>query len=539
MTNLISLTLEGVSYQLPDGSILFSDLHEQFDGRPTGLVGRNGIGKSVLARILAAELLPSSGRCIGSGSIYYLPQQISIHPEQTVASLAGVQNIIDALERIERGGSAAADFEIVGERWDIRQQLQQQLTLHQLAHLQSCTPAAQLSGGEAMRVALLGAFLSQADFLILDEPTNHLDNKNRDALQQQLQRWKNGLLVVSHDRALLETMQRIVELSTLGLRSYGGGYSFYAQTKQEERTNAVALLEQRKAEYKREQRLLRKQREKVEQRQARGKKQAAETNQAKILLGRQKERSETSTGKLKAQQSAKHNELSMQVRAAAQQVEEDLSIVLYTPETEQTIPTKIAELDGVVLPFVSMAATINLSVNKAQRIGVVGPNGSGKSTLLRVLAGLIAARAGQCNVFVKAAYLDQRLALLQPEQSVLEQVLLANHTLGEAALRTRLAQLGLNAQRILLPSSLLSGGERLKGALACVLYADQPAHLLLLDEPSNHLDLNSMQALEVMLRQYRGALIVVSHDQAFLNNLALTDRLTATYNDWLLQPISL
>lgn len=532
------LALEGVSYVLPDGRTLFSGLNEQFDLRPTGLVGRNGVGKSVLAGILAGQLPPASGRCVRSGSVHYLAQQAAPRVAGTVAALAGVQARLDALGRIEAGSAAAEDFDILGDRWDVRLALQQELERCGLGHLDAATPAATLSGGEAMRVALIGALLSEADFLILDEPTNHLDRPNRLALIEQLQRWPRGLLAISHDRQLLEAMQRIVELSTLGLRGYGGGYSFYAQRKEEERRNALSLLEQRKHERQREEQSLREQRERQERRQARGNRQGREANQAKILLDRQKARSETSAGKLRRQHAAASEQLTLRVREAAEQVEDQDAIVLHAPPAAMPAQRRIAELDGVELPFV-LAATrrIDLMLGGQQRVGVVGPNGCGKSTLLKVLAGQLQASGGTCRVAVEAVYLDQGLATLAPQRPVLEQLQAANRGASEADLRTRLAQLGLDARKIAVPSAALSGGERLKAALACALYADPPAQLLLLDEPSNHLDLPSMQALEAMLRAYRGALVVVSHDDAFMDSLGLTHRLLAGSDGWRLEII--
>ncbi len=538
MTNHF-LTLESVSHVLPDGRALFSDLTAQFDQQPTGLVGRNGIGKSLLARILAGELEPTAGRVLRSGRVHYLAQQISCHHDATVAALAGVQPVIDALARIEAGSTDAADFDAVGDRWDIHQRLRSELDRHQLDYLDIDRPAATLSGGEAMRVALVGAFLVDADFLILDEPTNHLDRSNRQLLLQQLQRWPHGLLVVSHDRELLEQMARIVELSTLGLRSYGGGYSFYAQCKAQEREEALQQLAQRKHERKREEQTLQDQRERHERRQARGNRQGRDANQAKILLGRQKERSENSAGKFRTQQAEAREQLSQRVRDAAQQIEASAAITIYAPAGASPASRWIATLSDVVLPFgLQDAHPINLSLQGRQRVGVTGINGCGKSTLLRLLAGQLQPAAGQCEVRVPVAYLDQHLSALQPQHSALAQLQSANAGLSEAELRTRLAQLGLSADRVVQPAGLLSGGERLKAALACALYADTPAQLLLLDEPSNHLDLASVQALEEMLRQYRGALLVVSHDEAFLDRLALSERLQATPDGWTLVPWS-
>lgn len=530
------LALEGVSHVLPDGRALLCTLDERFDLRHTGLVGRNGVGKTLLARILAGQIQPSAGRCLRSGRVHYLAQQVASLEQATVAGLAGVQATLDALARIEAGSAAAEDFDAVGERWDLRQRLRHELERNGLGHLHAATPASTLSGGEAMRVALIGAVLAEVDFLILDEPSNHLDRASRQALIEQLRRWPKGLLVVSHDRRLLETLERIVELSPLGLRSYGGGYSFYLQCKARERQSAIQQLEQRKLERKREEQSLREQRERQARRQARGKRHGQEANQAKILLDRQKERSEGSTGKLRQQQAATRQRLARQVREAARQVEEDAPISLQAQPVTQAGQRGVVELEALVLPFVASAGPVDLALNGQQRVAVVGPNGCGKSTLLKVLAGQLQPLAGRCDVAVRSAHLDQRLANLAPCRSVLEQLRAANTRAGEDVLRMRLAQLGLDAQKISISSGSLSGGERLKAALACVLYADPPARLLLLDDPDNHLDLPSLQALEAMLRSYQGALLVVSHDDAFMDNLGLTDRLLATAQGWRMEP---
>ena len=534
MTNP-SITLDSVTHVLPDGRTLFSDLNATIDARPTGLVGHNGAGKSVLARILAGQLAPTNGRCTRSGTAFYLPQQVSPAPDATVASLAGAQPTLDALAHIETGSTDPADFDALADRWDIRQRLRNELERHGLGHLKAQTPATRLSEGEAMRVALAGAMLSDADFLILDEPSNHLDRNHRQALIEQLRHWRRGLIVVSHDRQLLDSMAHIVELSSLGLRNYGGNYGFYATAKAREHKHALHELEQRKLERRREEHAMRDQRERQARRQAQGHREGKESNQARILLGRQKERSEASAGKLRQQQCDAQRTLNQRVHQAAQHVQRDAAVSLHAIPVEQRKQRRVVELDGVELPHVPPTTRrIDLTLQGRQRLGVVGPNGCGKSTLLKVIAGLVAPRVGTRKTIPGTVYLDQRLAALDPQRTVLAQLQTANPAASESDLRTRLAHLDLDAHKIVPPSGALSGGERLKAALACVLYADPPPPLLLLDEPGNHLDLASTEALEAMLRSYPGALIVVSHDDVFLGNLGLTERLLATARGWTL-----
>lgn len=529
----IHLTLDDVSYQLPDGRILFSHLNMAFHAQRIGLVGRNGVGKTVLARLLAGELRPSAGRCLRGGTTHYLAQRAGAPRGDTAAGLAGLQGALDALARIEAGSVDARDFERLAERWDLRQRLEREWRRFGLGHLCPETPADALSGGEAARAALCGAMLSDADFLILDEPSNHLDRSQRQALIEQLSLWPRGLLVISHDRRLLAGMERIVELSPQGLAGYGGAYDFYAEHKEREQARALQTLEQRKQERLRGQRALREQQERQERRQARGERRGREANQARILLDRQQQRSEDSVGKLRRQQAAAREALDQAVSEAARRAEDDAAVVVHALPQGPALPRVAVVLDEVALPFAPEATRrIHLSLGGGRRIGVVGANGCGKSTLLKVLAGRLRPLAGQARAPAACAYLAQDLDGLDPGRGAIEQLLAANPAAGESRLRMLLAQLGLDAERATRPCGRLSGGERLKAALACALYADPPPTLLLLDEPSNHLDLPSLQALEAMLRAYRGGLLVVSHDDAFLDALDLDGWLTADEDGW-------
>ena len=525
MTSSI-LALDSASFVLPDGRILFSGLTEQFDSRRTGLVGRNGAGKSVLARLLAGELEPSAGRCLRPASVYYLAQHAGQGGAQTVAGLAGVGPVLAALERIEAGGLEARDFDTVGEQWDIRQRLAQALERAGLGQLGPDSPAASLSGGQAMRVALAGAALRDPDFLILDEPSNHLDREGRQALAGQLLAWRKGLLVISHDRELLGIMERIVELSAQGLRSYGGNVAFYEEARRQEQDSAARQLEHARLALRRDEQDRREQRERQARREARGKREGKTANQAPILLGGRRERSEGSAGRLRLQHEAAREEGAQAVRDAAQQVRADAAVRIHAAGAAAPAQRRVALLEDALLPWVRRPLDrISLSLAGRQRIGIEGPNGCGKSTLLTALADAVSPPA-------RVARLDQQLGILDPHRSTLDHLLERNRSAGQDMLRTWLVQLGLDADAVRRPSGLLSGGERLKAALACVLYADEPPELLLLDEPGNHLDLPSLAALEAMLNAWQGALAVVSHDSVFLERIRLTHRLRATPEGW-------
>ena len=535
MTEL-RLTLHGVSYVLPTGKTLFSDLSASFGAQRTGLVGRNGVGKSLLARILAGETAPSSGSVARSGRVHYLAQDLlQTNADQTVATLAGLQPAFDALARIEQGSCADHDYELLAERWDIRPQLQAALHAAQLTGLNADAPTRQLSCGQAMRVALVGAQLSGADFLILDEPSNHLDAAHRSALATQLRHWRGGLLLISHDRSLLNAMDCMAELASNALTFYGGSYDFYLNSKQQQEQAALQTLAQAKLERDRQQRSLHEQHQRQQRQQAAANRVGKNANQAKLLLGTQKARSQATAGRLAQQQTQAREAAQQRVREAAQAIDwQAANIYLHVPPLQELLPPErvVTALDAVQLPWSSQLPAVSLRLQAGQRIAITGPNGCGKSTLLRVLAGEIEPLQGRRQMSASFAWLDQRLSSLDDELSVITQLQQAAPRTPQGLQRMRLAQLGLNASHMDQPCRLLSGGERLKAALACALYRDAAPQMLLLDEPDNHLDLPSQQALQAMLCQYPGTLVLVSHDEALLQALQLTHRLAISEAGW-------
>ncbi len=516
------LQLDRLSYVLPDGTSLFHQLLFSFTPQRIGLVGANGVGKSVLARLLAGEATPASGAVRGDGSVAYVAQELSPAHFPTVASLAGADGVLDALGRIAAGSVDEADHALVGERWDAGARLQQALDEIGLGHLLPDTPATSLSGGERQRIALAGAWLSQADWLIFDEPSNHLDAGQRARLVRQIARWPRGLLLVSHDRSLLAHVDEIVELSAQGLRSYGGNYAFYAQQRALEQAGFASALQAEKAGEKRGQRAAHQLAERLQRHVARGEREGRHANQSKLLLDAKKESSQDSQGKLRLRAQAAQAERRQRVREASERCAPDAERLLLAPDSSVPNGKLMLELRALVLPH-GQVQPIDLVLSGPRRLAVTGDNGSGKSTLLRVIAGRLVPASGEVLCHGRLAWLDQHAGLLDGELSAVERLQALNPTLPLGELCTRLALLGISGARATMASGLLSGGERMKVALAAELYAQTPPQLLLLDEPDNHLDLASLQAMERMLVQYRGALLVVSHDEAFLQQLRLDE----------------
>lgn len=532
MTALL-LTLERVSHRLADGRVLFSDLSFQFEPIATGLVGANGVGKTHLARLLAGHDTPQQGRCLRGGRVFLLPAR-SGAPRGSIGALAGVGAQLRALDRIVAGSVDAEDFTLAEGHWDLRERLARQWQECGLpAGLSADDDAASLSGGQAMQVALSGAWASAADWLILDEPSNHLDRQQRALLVQQLQRWRGGLLVISHDRALLEHMHCIVELDGQGLHRHGGPYAHYASLRRQQQQAAQARADHARNAHRQQQRQARQQHERAQQRQARGNHDARHANQAPILLGLQKQRAQASAGRVQQASAARLQESSARVREAAAAAPQAVVLAALAPAVAAG-SSRIARLQSVVLPF-GNRAPLDLIVQRGQRIALVGSNGSGKSTLMKVMAGQLAAEAGTIDMTAHVALLDQDLAVPNAEQSVLQVVQVANPEAPPAQLRTRLALLGLDADRIARPFATLSAGERLKGALACALYATPAPELLLLDEPGNGLDLDALEALQHLLAHYRGTVVMSSHDPHLLQALCPTHQLCADGPGWHLQ----
>jgi ATPase subunit of ABC transporter with duplicated ATPase domains len=526
-----SIVLSNLGWSTPDGRSLFENLDLSFGRERAGLVGRNGVGKSTLLKLISGALAPRSGTVSIQGRPAVLRQTVQVDPHETVAELFGATEALAVLRRAEAG--EATEDDLATADWTVEARLAAALARVGLA-AEPGTRLAALSGGQRTRAGLAALVFAEPDFLILDEPTNNLDREGRAAVIELLTGWRAGVIVVSHDRELLEGMDAIVELTTLGASRYGGGWSAYRARKGQELAAArhdLADAERQLADLARRARTTA---ERKARKDGAGKRNAARGDAPKILLGARKDRSE-GTGGEQARLAERRREQALAEAASARaRVEVLQPMTVALPSTGLPAQREVVRLERVTAgyaPNQPVIRDLSLAITGPERVALGGPNGAGKSTLLALITGGLKPWSGSVRVLTRFALLDQRAGVLEPGLSIRDNFRRINPQADENACRAALARYMFRAEAALQTAGSLSGGQLLRAGLACVLGGPTPPPLLILDEPTNHLDLDSIEAVEAGLKAYDGALLVVSHDEAFLEAVGITRRLTPGGDD--------
>jgi ATPase subunit of ABC transporter with duplicated ATPase domains len=519
-----SFHLSGVQWHLADGTCLWQEpLHLSIARERLGIVGRNGVGKTVLARILAGRE-PSAGTVLRSGRVHLVAPPVLPNDRRSVGEAMGLGPMFAAVGRLVAGLATPEDLVVADGQWDLHARVADALADAGLCDVKPADALASLSGGQRMRVVLAGARVADAHSIILDEPSNHLDAEARTGLLSWLLAEQRTVVVVSHDRQLLRCVDRIAELSPRGLASYGGNYTLYRARRDGSEAAARVVLQHALVE--REAALAKQRREQDarQRRQARGRRLARTANLPGATINALRETSEATGARDARRDAANRRSLDTAVRVAAERAGQAPAIVLALPASRVAADKPVLELQGLQLPHVGGSAIETTLVGPA-RVAVTGPNGCGKSTLLRVIAGALRPRQGSAMALVRTAVLDQDGGEALPlHSSLLECLRTLDCPVRGSELRTRLAQLRIDASRVHLPMGMLSAGERVKAALACALWRREPARMLLLDEPTNHLDLDTTLVLQTTLQGFGGALVVASHDVEFVESLRPTHR---------------
>jgi ABC transport system ATP-binding/permease protein len=458
------------------GPLLLENINLQVErGESVGLLGRNGAGKSTLLKLLNGDLSPDSGAVSRQQNLRaaYLSQDVP-------------QELSGRVDRIVAGGldSASLQFE---HPWQGQLQVEQILSRMQL------DPSADfevLSAGMKRRVLLARELVRSPDLLLLDEPTNHLDIDAIDWLEDFLKRWGGTLFFVTHDRVFLQRLAtRIIELDRGRLFDWNCDYVTFLQRKE-----ALLSAEQ-------------------EQNVNFDKKLAQEEQWIRKGIEARRTRNEGRVRALK------------RLRELRRERREQAGKVRMQIQSEKRSGRLVIDVENISYSFgaETIVRDFSTTIQRGDKIGIIGPNGSGKTTLLRLLMGELTPQQGsvQLGTNLEVAYFDQLRAQLDESKSVLDNVGQGRDTITvngkQRNLVGYLEDFLFTRDRVKAPISALSGGERNRLLLARLLA--QPANLLVLDEPTNDLDIETLEVLEELLMDYAGTLLLVSHDRAFLNNL--------------------
>lgn len=511
------LILADVSYSHFDGTPVLSGISASLTGK-VGVVGQNGSGKTTLLRLLAGELQPTTGTVQRSDALSYVPQDLTLNTDDSLAGLMGIADKLAALQAIQAGSTDAADFDILAEDWDVENRAL--VTLQSLGLAENLggddalsRPVGALSGGEAMAAALAGAIVRGPAILLLDEPTNNLDSHARQWLYRAVEKWSGCLVVVSHDEELLERMDAIAELRNGGLKLYGRNFSGYLELSRAEQETEERRVAEATAKLRGEKRRNAADQTKAARSAKQGVAARDKSRFPTAAIHLRKSAAEKSAGKQRVAREARLESADAALRQAKLAARPDEHITVELPETEMPAGKIALELESAGRTFM---------IQGPERIALAGRNGSGKTTLLKAILGQATLPGLSVRrVIPEIGWLPQRLDYFDNTKSAIENLVVWAPYLTPNEAHAVLAQFLLKNKRAHQLAGTLSGGERLRLALACMLSTRPAPRFVLLDEPTNNLDRQSAAELAEAMNTFRGAVLAVSHDAKFLRSIGI------------------
>ncbi|NED38130.1 ABC-F family ATP-binding cassette domain-containing protein [Streptomyces sp. SID8499] len=516
-----SITCTALSFAWPDGTSVFSGLDIAFGPGRTGLVGANGTGKSTLLKLIAGELTPSDGVVRVAGEVGCLPQNVTLGTGLRVDEALGIAAQRAALHAIEAGDAAEEHFETVGDDWDVEERALATLGELGLGHIGLDRTVGEVSGGESVLLRLAALLLRRPDVLLLDEPTNNLDLYARRRLYAAVAAWPGVLVVVSHDRELLDLVDQIADLRAGRVTWYGGNYAAYEEALAVEQDAAERMVRVAESDLRRQKRELVDAQVKLSRRKRYGQKMWDSKREPKIVMGARKRAAQESAGKHRILHEERLTAAKERLDEAVEAVRDDDEIRVELPYTAVPPGRDVLTVRDLRTAYGARVSG-GLDLRGPERVALVGRNGAGKTTLLRTVAGELPPVSGEAVAHVPLRFLPQRLDVLDDELSVVENVARFAPDATANRVRARLARFLFRGARADQKAGTLSGGERFRAALAALMLAEPAPQLLLLDEPTNNLDMASVRRLTSALESYEGALIVAGHDLPFLRSIGIT-----------------
>lgn len=519
------LTLQNISYKHNNSDLLFDNIgftvnnHEKI-----ALIGNNGVGKSTLLKIIAGELKPSNGDLRVSSPPYYIPQIFGQYNHFTIAEALRVHDKLKALKEILDGNVTEENLNVLNDDWTIEERCSNALKYWQLSDLDLTEKIENLSGGQKTKVFLAGILIHEPELVLLDEPSNHLDKATRELLYHFIESTNSSLIIVSHDRKLLNLLNNVYELSKRGITIYGGNYDFYAEQKQVENN---ALNQDLQSKEKALKKAKEKERETLERQQkldARGKKKQEKSGVARIMMNTLRSNAENSSSKLKSVHVEKIDGISKELRELRSALP-DIDQMKFGFDDSGLHKGKILfKANAINFSYrdqLLWKKDLNIEILSGERIALKGSNGSGKTTLIKIILGKLNPKSGTVySSQNKSVYIDQDYSLINNELKVYDQAQQFNDSgLEEHDIKMRLNRFLFDKEYWDKPCSALSGGEKMRLMLCCLTISNESPDIIILDEPTNNLDIQNVEILTAAINEYQGTLIVVSHDESFLEQI--------------------
>lgn len=526
------LTLQHITYAHPNKDILFDDISLSINRQDKiALTGNNGAGKSTLLQIMAGRLQPLSGTVSAESQPYFVPQHFGQFNDYTVAQALDIAARLEALHKILEGEVTEIYLNQLGEDWGIEERCHEALAHWGLEDTDLSRSMASLSGGQKTKIFLAGIRIHQPAIVLMDEPSNHLDAESRELLYQYIRTTNHTLVVVSHDRTLLDLLPQVCVLSKRGITIYGGNYTFYAEQKAIE---AQALEDDLKQQEKALRKAKEVERASVERQQkldARGKKKQEKAGIPTIAMNTLRNSAEKSTSKMKEVHSEKTEAIAREVSELRKAMpDKDKMKIGFAHSALHTGKTLVVakEINYRYGAAALWPAPISFQINSGQRLAIKGPNGSGKTTLIRIIQGSLKPDSGTIQRAASGAiYIDQDYSLIDDTLTVYGQAQRYNSShLEEHEVKSRLTHFLFMAAHWSKPCKALSGGEKMRLILCCLTLGRQAPDMILLDEPTNNLDIQNIEILTSAINEYKGTLIVISHDAYFLQETGINETIT-------------